>query len=157
MASKGVQTVSESRCMGIVCAKDGFSWQVVSGTSRSDAQTVDWKKVKAPSAERGNELVWLREELFELVESQNPARVGFRVTDPGGNPSVGKVEVEGVICEGVTAASVELTRIFSATLSNFKARNKSAVTEAALLFTCIRDTPKSRRDPAVAALMLLEQ
>ena len=89
--------------MGVICTGVGFKWHLIEGSCRSDVKSLEWKKVEAPGARRGDQLAWVRKEILELLETHRPEVVQLRVSDSG-SASIGKAEVEGVVAEGLASA-----------------------------------------------------
>src|SRR6478752_5062138 len=103
-----------SRVLGVKCSKDSLDWAVVEGVERGTAT----------AGGRGDQLVWVRREVQELLHRFGVAEVVVRVVEPGGQGnSLPRAEVEGVVQEGVAALGVTCRRVLAVSMrSAFAAR-----------------------------------
>src|SRR3954447_11486683 len=141
-----------SRVLGVKCSKDSLDWAVVEGVERGSATVVDSKRVTAPAGSRGEQLVWVRREVQELVDRFGVVEVVVRVVEPGGQGnSLPRAEVEGVVQEAVAALGVTCRRVLAVSLrAAFSARNGAQLQEALSAIPVVASTPKTRQDPVTA-------
>jgi len=147
-----------SRVLGVKCSKDSLDWAVVEGVERGSAAVVESKRVAAPVGSRGDQLVWIRREVQELLHRFGVSEVVVRVVEPGGQGnSLPRAEVEGVVQEGVAALGVSCRRVLAVSMrSVFAARNGAQLQEALSAIPVVASTPKTRQDPVTAALVAIK-
>lgn len=153
---KGDATVTQA--LGVKCSKDTLDWAVVVGDDRGSAMIVDSKRVTAPGAARGQQLVWVRKEIHELLRRYAVGAVVLRAAEPGGRGnSLPRAEVEGVVQEAVAAAGVSCRRVVAVSMrAAFSAKNGAQLEAAVMAIPIVAATPKSRRDPVTAALVAFQ-
>lgn len=145
--------------LGVRCAKDNLDWAVLTGPCRSSAQVVEHRKVEIPGRDRGDQLVWTRKEVLELLERHPIEAAAVRVAETGGHSvSLGRSEVEGVVQEALAAKGLSPVRHVAATIrAAYKARNNPELAPALAAVPVIDGTAISRRDPVVSAVALLPE
>ena len=143
--------------LAVCCAKDYMDWVVVDGDRRDSASTVEQRKTTIPSGPRGQQLVWVRKEILELLERHQVEAAAVRVAESGGQSvSLGRAEVEGVVQEALTSAGLAPIRHVAATIRGiYEARNTAELTSALLVVPSISGTSVSGREPVVSAVALL--
>src|SRR6478735_12673502 len=147
-----------ARVLGVKCSKDSLDWAVVEGVEWVSAAVVDSKRVTAPEGSRGDQLVWIRREVQELLDRFGVAEVVVRVVEPGGQGnSLPRAEVEGVVQEAVAALGVSCRRVLAVSMrSAFAARSGAQLQEALSAIPAVASTPKTRQDPVTAALVAIK-
>jgi hypothetical protein len=146
-----------TRALGLKCSKDTAEWAVLEGADRSSAVLVANGRATAPAGSRGEQLVWIRGAVQELLRAHAVEEVALRAVEPGGmGNSLPRAEVEGVVQEAIAAAGVPCRRVVAVTLrSAFGAKNGAELEKAAATVPVVAATAKTRRDPVTAALVLL--
>lgn len=146
-----------TRALGLKCSKDTLDWAVLAGADRSSATVAAAGRATAPAGGRGDQLVWLRTRLQELLRQHAVDEVALRAVEPGGmGNSLPRAEVEGVAQEAVAAAGIACRRVVAVSLrSAFAAKNSAELEKAVAAVPVAAGTPKTRRDPVTAALVLL--
>lgn len=146
-----------TRALGLKCTKDTVDWAVLEGANRASAVLVAHGRAAAPAGSRGEQLVWIRATVQELLRAHAVEEVALRAVEPGGmGNSLPRAEVEGVVQEAIAAAGVPCRRVVAVTLrSAFAAKNGADLDKAAAAVPVVAATAKTRRDPVTAALVLL--
>jgi len=146
-----------TRALGLKCSKDSAEWAVLEGADRSSAVLVANGRATAPAGSRGEQLVWIRGAVQEVLRAHAVEEVALRAVEPGGmGNSLPRAEVEGVVQEAIAAAGVPCRRVVAVTLrSAFGAKNGAELEKAAATVPVVAATAKTRRDPVTAALVLL--
>ena len=67
-----------TRALGVKCTKDTLDWAVLQGDDRGSATVLDAKRVTAPAGGRGQQLVWVRKEIEELLQKHAVDEVVLR-------------------------------------------------------------------------------
>ncbi|WP_145814653.1 hypothetical protein [Kribbella amoyensis] len=147
------------RVLGLKLSKNKVVWSLVEGPSRVDAKVVTHGATSAPQGDRGAELVWLRQELLELLDKHSPDLVAIRVADPGGQGnSLPRAEAEGVAQEAIASTGSEVRRFYAATVrASFSVKNAADLDAALKAVPATAATPVSRRDPATVAIACLPE
>jgi Holliday junction resolvasome RuvABC endonuclease subunit len=142
------------RILGIRPTKDKLMWALIEGTCREDAVSLRHATLSAPIGDRGQELVWVRQEIHELLDQWKPDRVAIRVADPGGKAnSLPRAETDGVVQEAVAAKGVPFRRFHGATVrASFSAKTTIDFKAALSNIPLTASTPTSRIDPVAAAV-----
>jgi hypothetical protein len=145
--------------LGVRCTKDSLDWAVVGGAQRDLASVIEQRKVPIPAGKRGEQLVWVRKEVLELLERHSVEAAAVRVAEGGGRSvSLGRSEVEGVTQEALASAGLLPIRHVAVTIrSAFGARNNAELTPALGAIPAIKSTGASRREPVVSAVALLPE
>jgi Holliday junction resolvasome RuvABC endonuclease subunit len=145
------------RALGVKCSKDTLDWAVVEGDDRASAVLIGSGTATAPAGSRGDQLVWLRKEVQELLHRQGVDGVALRAVEPGGKGnSLPRAEAEGVVLEAVAAAGFACRRLVGASLrSAFAVKNGAELEQALTAFSVVAATPKTRRDPVSAAIAMI--
>lgn len=141
------------RVLGIRPHKDRFEWALVDGADRRGAQLVETGKCPIPDlGSRGRDLGWVRAEIHALLDRLGPDRAAVDVCEPSiASPS--RSEVDGVVQEALGARQVPTARLYAATVrSRYKAKTKADLLEILEAIPAIATTPKTRREPVVAAV-----
>jgi hypothetical protein len=141
------------RVLGIRPHKDRFEWALVEGADRQAAQIVEMGKCPIPDlGSRGQELGWVRAEVHALLDRLSPDQAAVDVCEPSiANP--GRSEVDGVVQEALGARQVPTARLYAASVrSRYKVKTKADLLEALEAVPVIATTPKSRREPVIAAV-----
>jgi hypothetical protein len=101
--------------------------------------------------------VWARREVHALLDTHTPDAVALRIADPGGRAnSLPRAELDGVVQEATAARGVAMHRLYGSTVRGAFSANKAGELDAALAqLPVTSSTPKSRRDPVVAAVAKL--
>jgi len=102
--------------LGIKGLKDGFDWSCVIGDSRSTSSVVNQRSVHAPVGSRAETLLWVRDELREVITEIKPDHVAFRVAEAGQSISksiIERAEVEGVLQTVVADLAIPMTRLYA--------------------------------------------
>ena len=143
--------------LGICCTKDTMDWVVVAGATRTTGTLVAAKKVTAPAGDRGQQLVWVRAEILELLGQHQITAVGLKVAEPGGRVvSVGRAEVEGVVQEALASREVSTTRLRAVNVrALFSARNTNELQVALEALDLLTARPVTRRACMEAALAVM--
>ncbi len=144
--------------LGFKCSKDALEWAVVDGQDRGSARVLDSNKASIPSdSSRGFELVWVRNEVLELVARWSPASAVVQATESRG-PIVqpARAEVDGVVQEALASTGLTVTRLLTTGLyGKFGVRKKEEFTAATASLSAVTQTPKARHGSLLAALSLL--
>jgi Holliday junction resolvasome RuvABC endonuclease subunit len=145
-----------TRALGIKCAKDTVDWAILDGTDRSSAVLVANGRASAPAGSRGEQLVWVRNTIQDLLRAHSIDEAALRAVEPGGmGNSLPRAEVEGVVQEAIAAAGTPCRRVVAVTLrSAFAAKNGAELEKAAAAVPVVAVTAKTRRDPVTAALVV---
>lgn len=145
------------RVLGIKCAKEKIGYALVEGTQREDATVLHAQVLTAPDGERGEQLVWVRREIQELLSRHQPDEVVLRGVEPGGQGnSLPRAETEGVVREAVAAAAMPCRRVVAVSLrSAFGAKNGAELEAASAAIPAVSATAKTRREPVVVAISAL--
>jgi len=90
--------------IGFRCFPDAFSYVVMDGTQKFP-KTVAKERLDFPAdASRGQKLVWLRKQVFELLEKHKVGTAAMKTTEPNAKQkSIPRAEAEGVVREAVYA------------------------------------------------------
>jgi hypothetical protein len=145
--------------LGVRCTKDSLDWAVVGGAQRDLASVIEHRKVSVPAGKRGEQLVWVRKEVLELLQRHSVEAAAVRVAEGGGQSvSLGRSEVEGVAQEALESAGVSPIRHVAVTIRGaFGVRNNAELGSALAAIPAIGSTAASRRDPVISAVALLPQ
>ncbi len=146
------------RVLGLRCTKDDIRWAVVEGDVRDTAQVVERDHAAVPNGlDRGAQLAWVRQEVLALLGRVQPDAVALRVNETGGQGiSLGRSEVDGVVQEACASAQVSAQRMVAASVrARFGAKNNAALSAALTSVPAVEETPKTGREPVVAAAALL--
>lgn len=144
-----------AQVLGVKCTKDTLDWVVLEGNDRESARVLAAKRVSAPTGDRGQQLVWVRKEIQELLQKYAVEEVVLRAVEPGGQGnSLPRAEVEGVIQEAVAAKGLTCRRVVAVSMrSAFSAKNGAQLEAAVMAVPVVAATPKTRQDPVTAALV----
>ncbi|NMO04286.1 hypothetical protein HH308_23995 [Gordonia sp. TBRC 11910] len=137
--------------------KDGFDWILVDGTDRNVAAVVMRKKVTTPKDNREAQLLWVAQEVAELVKFHTPIRAAIQRV-AGGNLSdslVSRIEVDGVIRAALGKAKLDTTAIKSRYIAKAFGVKINEFAELEANLPCLRDIPGTFRDLALLALSQL--
>jgi Holliday junction resolvasome RuvABC endonuclease subunit len=144
-----------TQALGLKCTKDTLDWAVLEGDNRHSATVLNSKRVTAPVGDRGQQLVWIRREIQELLQKYAVNEAVLRAVEPGGQGnSLPRAEVEGVVQEAVAAMGIPCRRVVSVSMrSAFGAKNGAQLQEAVMAVSVVAATAKTRQDPVTAALV----
>jgi hypothetical protein len=139
------------------CSKNKLDWAIIEGDTRGSASLVDSRLVTAPEGDRGTQLTWIRREVHELLDRHAPSAVVLRVVEPGGKGnSLPRAETDGVVQEAVAERQLVCKRLVSVSLrGTFGAKNGPELEVAVGRVPVVASTPKTRRDPVIAAVSAL--
>jgi hypothetical protein len=143
------------KVLGIKCSKDQLQWVLLSGDSRTDATVVEHQEPQAPAADRGQQLLWARKELLEVLARTAPDVVSLRVAEAGQSAaaSFGRVEMDGVAQAALAEAGYVTRRCRSSTLRGlFKVKNGIELKGVTNKLAAVTSSTKSRRDQVLGAL-----
>lgn len=146
---------SMTKALGVKCTKDSLDWAVLTGDDRGSATILEAERATAPSGSRGQQLVWVRKEIQELLQKHAVDEVVLRAVEPGGQGnSLPRAEVEGVVQEAVAAEGVSCRRVVAVSMrSAFSAKNGEELQAAVMAIPTVATRAKSRQDPVTAALV----
>ena len=146
-----------TRALGLKCTKDTLDWAVITGEDRPSATVTATGRATAPAGNRGDQLVWLRTQMQDLLREHAVDEVALRAVEPGGmGNSLPRAEVEGVVQEAIAAAGIACRRVVAVSLrSAFAVKNSAALEQAVAAVPAAAGTPKTRREPVAVALVLL--
>jgi Holliday junction resolvasome RuvABC endonuclease subunit len=135
------------KVLGIKCSKQELGWIVMEGTTRADATVVAYEKVKAPAGERGEQLVWARKELLEVIAKHTPDVAALRMSE-GQNALAERSQMDGVVLATLYQKEIATVRLFSATIrSKFSVQKKEQVEAAvAAMLACASKTPAAQKE-----------
>lgn len=149
------------RTIGIKCSKAGFEWIVIDGACRAEAQEASRHAASAQGTDRGEQLLWVHQEIREIVEAQQPTLAALRIADTprsvnNWTSKIARAEIEGVIRETFAEQHVPCSTFSSPSVrSAFSARNKAALEAALADLPVAKQAPKSIYDQLAVAVALL--
>ncbi len=126
------------------------------GGNADDLRLVEHHYTKMPKGKRGEQLVWLRQEIHEIIERTAPSAVAFKSAETvARTKDLGRAEAEGVLQEAVQAAGLQpLRRVWSQVKADLRFSREARYLPS-LLTGPLADLPGNRREAALAALAAL--
>jgi Holliday junction resolvasome RuvABC endonuclease subunit len=147
------------KVLGIKCFKHELGWIVLEGTSRSDAATTAYQRVKAPPAGAdegpGEKLVWASNEIVEAIETYKPDVAALSMSE-GQSALTERAQMDGVVLATLHKKGIATDRIFFQTLrSKFAGLNKDEIAKVVAAYPAAEKSSKEQKDLLAVAIALL--
>jgi hypothetical protein len=145
--------------LGVRCHKNALTYVLLDGTT--DAPVVishDHVEVPKTERKRGDQLVWVRKEVREIIQRASPDIVAFKAPETvAPKKDLGRAEVEGVFQEAACELGLyPIRRIKSQIRSDVKFKPAARYLDSLLgQFPALQALPTNRREAALAALAAL--
>jgi hypothetical protein len=144
--------VAEMSVVGFRCSKDALACVVLDGT-RDEPHLIEHHHIRVPKGSRGDQLVWVRKEVQEILHRTRPTAVAFKATEPiARTKDMGRAEVEGVLQEGVRDVGLDPARRTWAGIKADLGFDPPARYLPTVLEGDLAALPANRREAALAAL-----
>jgi hypothetical protein len=138
--------------IGFRCHKDALACVVLDG-SVDEPQLLEQHFIRMPKAERAEQLVWLRQEIQEIIQRTTPSAVAFKSAEAiARRKDLGRAETEGVLQEAVRASGLLPHRRVWSQIKADLHFPKAARYLPSLLTGPLGTLPANRREAALAAL-----
>lgn len=144
------------KLLGVKGLKNGFDWSCVLGETRSTASVVNQRSVHAPTGCRAETLLWVRDELREVITEMKPDHVAFRVAEAGQSISksiIERAEVEGVLQTVVADLAIPMTRLYAVSVrARFEVRRAADLDGALASIPAVGASKRGLLDATIVAL-----
>lgn len=142
--------------LGFRCQADAITYVVLSGT-RDVPAVVDHGVTRMPRGDRGVQLVWLRQEIHEMLDRFAPDTVSFKAAENiARHRDPERAEAEGVLQEAVRARGLTaVKRIKSQIRSDLGFARPARYIDEALHDAGLATLPRNRHEAALVALAAL--
>jgi hypothetical protein len=141
--------------VGFRCHKDSIVYVVLDG-DLSAPRVIEHRQTPMPRGDRPDQLVWLRQEVQEIVQRSRPSTVAFKAAEPvARTKDLGRAEVEGVLQEAVrTLDLLPLRRVKSQIKADLDFARPARYLSTLLTGELAR-LPTNRAEAALVALAAL--
>lgn len=141
--------------VGFRCHKDALTYVVLDG-DRSDPRVLDHGSTRMPKSDRADQLVWLRQEVQEIMDRTDPAAVSFKPAETVARTrDLGRAEAEGVLQEAVRSRGLTPVRRLKSQIKADLGFPKPARYLESLLVGPLAHLPGNRHEAALVALAAL--
>jgi hypothetical protein len=138
--------------LGLRCHNDAIAYVVLDG-SRATPRVIDHGRTRMPRSDRGEQLIWLRQEVHEMLDRFAPTHVAFKAAENVARPDSARAEAEGVLQEAVHARGLTaLRRIKSQMRADLGFERPARYINEALVGTGLEGLPANRHEAALVAL-----
>jgi Holliday junction resolvasome RuvABC endonuclease subunit len=143
------------KVLGIKSFKQELGWIVLEGGNRADASIVAYARPKLPTGGRGEQLVWVRKELHEILDQHDPDVAALSMSQ-GNSALTERSQMDGVLLASLQERHIVPDQLYAASIrSKFSGLLKDQIAIAVAALPSGENANKEQREMLTVAVAIL--